>query len=379
MDDEVIGGAITYNLDPGEHIRYPVVAANGGNIVIVAEYYTDASPDEVDLICLYAGNSDMENLNLGTVVATVDREQHPRVSHVAGEVFVCSFVRADTLYQTISEDAGASWDPPTIVNTVPDDVVVNELHTSDISDHGTKMIWEYRIYGDPDTSIFIHFASTAIVVDSDGDGVGDDTDNCPAVYNPAQDDKDEDGIGDLCDNCPDEANSDQVDSDGDGAGDICDLCPGYDDNLDADADGTPDDCDVCPGFDDRLDADEDGIPDGCDICEGYDDATDTDADGVPDGCDNCPDTHNPDQTDTNENGIGDACDYLCGDANGDDEIHVADAVFLINNIFSGGPLPDPVCVGDANGDGDLNVADAVYLIMHVFSGGPGPVAGCCLP
>jgi hypothetical protein len=177
MDDEVIGGAITYSLDPGEHLRYPVVAANNGNIVIVAEFYTDAAPDEVDLICLYAGGSDMENLNLTTMVATTDSEQHPQVSHVAGAVFVSSFVRGDTLYQTISEDAGVSWGTPTIVNTVPDDVVVNELHTSDISDHGTKMIWEYRNYGDPDTSIFLHFASTGIVVDSDGDGFGDAVDH----------------------------------------------------------------------------------------------------------------------------------------------------------------------------------------------------------
>jgi rhodanese-related sulfurtransferase len=45
---------------------------------------------------------------------------------------------------------------------------------------------------------------TAGCVDSDGDGVNDDLDNCPDVYNPTQRDADGDGDGDTCDpNCPD--------------------------------------------------------------------------------------------------------------------------------------------------------------------------------
>jgi outer membrane protein assembly factor BamB len=68
---------------------------------------------------------------------------------------------------------------------------------------------------------------------------------------------------------------------------------------------------------------------------------------------------------------------ICGDANGDGSVNVADAVYLINYVFKGGPAPDPVCAGDANGDGSVNIADAVYLIAYVFSGGPPPVEGCC--
>jgi photosystem II stability/assembly factor-like uncharacterized protein len=69
--------------------------------------------------------------------------------------------------------------------------------------------------------------------------------------------------------------------------------------------------------------------------------------------------------------------FVCGDANGDEQVNVGDAVFLIAYVFSGGPPPDPVCEGDANGDGGVNVGDAVYLIAYVFSGGPPPVEGCC--
>ncbi|MCP3980653.1 MAG: hypothetical protein GY716_15225 [bacterium] len=45
--------------------------------------------------------------------------------------------------------------------------------------------------------------------DSDGDGVGDDLDNCPEVPNADQSDSDADSIGDMCDNCPTQFNPDQ--------------------------------------------------------------------------------------------------------------------------------------------------------------------------
>ncbi len=66
--------------------------------------------------------------------------------------------------------------------------------------------------------------------------------------------------------------------------------------------------------------------------------------------------------------------YLCGDANLDQTANIADAVYMINWIFKGGPAPVPIEAGDANCDSQTNVGDAVYLINYVFKSGPPP---CC--
>jgi hypothetical protein len=66
----------------------------------------------------------------------------------------------------------------------------------------------------------------------------------------------------------------------------------------------------------------------------------------------------------------------CGDANSDGAIGIADAVFIIQFIFAGGPSPADCNYfrgkGDANGDGVVGIADAVYIIQYIFAGGPAP-------
>lgn len=54
----------------------------------------------------------------------------------------------------------------------------------------------------PDEAVGQCFGAVVTVdsFDSDGDGVADEHDNCPTIFNPAQDDLDGDGLGDACDN-----------------------------------------------------------------------------------------------------------------------------------------------------------------------------------
>jgi len=126
-----------------------------------------------------------------------------------------------------------------------------------------------------------------VVIDTDNDGIPDDVDNCPFVYNPDQRDSSGNGVGDACD--------DLLDSDGDGIPDLFDECPfepedfnGFEDedgcpegHLDYDGDGILNADDLCPfdpedfnGFED-----EDGCPEG---------HLDYDGDGVLNADDDCP-------------------------------------------------------------------------------------------
>ncbi len=149
-------------------------------------------------------------------------------------------------------------------------------------------------------------------IDTDEDGISDDSDNCPTVSNPSQTDADEDGVGDACDICP--GGDDRVDTDGDSVPDDCDNCPNnYNPTqTDSDGDGIGNDCDNCstnynPG---QVDDDNDGFGNVCDICPGGDDTVDTDGDSVPDDCDNCPQTPNPGQEDTDGDSTGDVCEQV---------------------------------------------------------------------
>ncbi|MDD4051504.1 MAG: dockerin type I repeat-containing protein [candidate division Zixibacteria bacterium] len=67
-------------------------------------------------------------------------------------------------------------------------------------------------------------------------------------------------------------------------------------------------------------------------------------------------------------------EYVCGDANGDWVINVGDAVYVVNYIFKGGPIPPNLDAADATCDGRISVGDAVYVIAYIFRHGPAP---CC--
>ncbi len=98
-------------------------------------------------------------------------------------------------------------------------------------------------------------------LDKDGDGIANENDNCPLIFNPIrpvdnakQADYDNDGAGDVCDPCPMDANTTECkpvnpnDADNDGFENVADNCPNNPNPLqeDKDLDGAGDLCDRCP-------------------------------------------------------------------------------------------------------------------------------------
>jgi hypothetical protein len=65
-----------------------------------------------------------------------------------------------------------------------------------------------------------------------------------------------------------------------------------------------------------------------------------------------------------------------GDVNIDTDINTADAVFLVNYIFKGGPEPIYLNWADVNADCNISIGDPVYLIDFIFGDGPEPQLGC---
>ena len=169
----------------------------------------------------------------------------------------------------------------------------------------------------------VHFTADVVLLDEDGDGVGNSVDECPqGVTNwssNGETDTDKDGCRDA-----DEDNDD----DNDGIPDDRDECPGYDNSNDmdcdripdweddSDGDGVVDQDDICPGIDDRLDTDKDEIPD----CQDEDD----DNDGINDVDDACPLIDQ--EIDWNCNGINDLQD----DSDDDGVVDWYDACPLID-------------------------------------------------
>lgn len=126
--------------------------------------------------------------------------------------------------------------------------------------------------------------------DTDGDGVPNETDNCPLVANPGQENPDGDSFGSACDNCPSLASANQTDTDGDGVGNVCDNC-------------------ISNANPDQINTDGDLYGDACDNCPTNNSAnfTDTDGDLIGDICDSCPGVTN-EGVDHDNDGIDSACD-----------------------------------------------------------------------
>lgn len=61
-----------------------------------------------------------------------------------------------------------------------------------------------------------------------------------------------------------------------------------------------------------------------------------------------------------------------GDANGDGIVNIADAIFVINFLFTSGPAPGCMIAANMNGDSVIDISDIIFNVSFQFSGGPAP-------
>ncbi len=209
-----------------------------------------------------------------------------------------------------------------------------------------------------------------ISLDTDGDGVIQTQDNCPAIANADQSDLDVDGVGDVCDpdmdgdlvdndidNCPTVTNADQSDIDGDSFGDSCDS--------DMDGDGLSNSQENGLGtYMDNPDSDGDGLSDGeeVNLYSTQPLNPDSDGDGLTDG-----EEVQTYATDPLTSNLGD----LAPRGNPDGALNAGDLVVLSRIIFDQvTPTTLESLMADINQDGVLNVVDFMLLQKAIMNNTP---------
>ena len=96
-----------------------------------------------------------------------------------------------SLLNTLDGSDGASWDTDTHTINIPSGVgsTTVQVFSAPAGQNPDSILWELAMLRVP---------LAAQIVDTDADGVPDDTDNCPDTANPGQEDSDNDGVGDAC-------------------------------------------------------------------------------------------------------------------------------------------------------------------------------------
>ncbi len=144
---------------------------------------------------------------------------------------------------------------------------------------------------------------------------------------------------------------------------------------------------VCTVTGDMVEVAITPVPEGC-ICDTVDiliddvaiDSVALPGDGIlmvalPDPCD--PGSEHTLKLVCSSSGSEETCAFTCpgvvfkrGDSNRDGGMNIADAVYILQNLFAQGP--DIYCMeaADANDDEGVNIADAVYILQNLFAQGP---------
>lgn len=133
--ESFIGGA--------ENTKYPAVDVHDNKVIIVAQ--SDEGGTQ-DIVCYYSANAGV-SWEKTFVADGLSDELYPKIVSF-GDNAICTFIMDDDLYSAYTEDGGASWSEPEIVNDVPGSLATDYRNT-DITYDGT-VVWTDTRNGNED-------------------------------------------------------------------------------------------------------------------------------------------------------------------------------------------------------------------------------------
>ncbi|MFA5102207.1 MAG: hypothetical protein WC525_03565 [Candidatus Thermoplasmatota archaeon] len=117
-----------------ENTKYPAVDAHDNKVIILAQ--TDEAGTQ-DIVCYYSSNAGVNWLK-SFVADGPNNETFPKIVSY-GDSAICTFIMNDDLYSAYTEDGGATWSEPELVNDQAGSVD-SEFRNTDITYDGT-VVW----------------------------------------------------------------------------------------------------------------------------------------------------------------------------------------------------------------------------------------------
>jgi alpha-tubulin suppressor-like RCC1 family protein len=255
-----------------------VITDSNSNTSYSGTLDTTSLEDGSQIFLQFKASDDLGNQRTRTFSMTVGN--HPIIHNYIASTNNASLVLDSgipTLFVRDFGDITFEWDTSIAnevqINRLDGEIIHSSLNTSGAISIPIQESGTYRLQATRTTNVEDYSIShdLAIKLDSDGDQVFNEDDNCPAHANHDQADFDGDGMGNVCDedvdgdellnlndNCPIHFNPDQADLDEDRVGNLCDE--------DTDGDEIRDDNDNCPLIGNSLQTDEDrdGVGLACD-------------------------------------------------------------------------------------------------------------------
>ncbi|MBP1662409.1 MAG: hypothetical protein H6P94_658 [Thermoplasmatales archaeon] len=118
-----------------ENTKYPAVDVKDNKVIILAQ--SDEAGSQ-DIVCYYSDDAGVSFEKSFVAASTSDDELYPKIVSF-GDDAICTFIMNDDLYYSSTEDGGATWSAPEMVNDQAGSVNT-EYRNTDITYDGT-VVW----------------------------------------------------------------------------------------------------------------------------------------------------------------------------------------------------------------------------------------------